>query len=63
MKKKSKVLNIKLNNPSNYEEAINTHDSKQWKQAIDKELNNMYNQRVMKIINKIPHNATLINRR
>jgi hypothetical protein len=58
--KKSKILSIKLNNPLNYEEAIDSHDSKQWKQAIDKELNNTYNQRVMKIINKIPHNATLI---
>jgi len=56
-------LPYQFNNPLNYEEAINFHNSKQWKQAIDKELNNMCNQRVMKIINKISHNSTLIDGR
>eukprot|EP00833_Pecoramyces_ruminatium_P014789 jgi/Orpsp1_1/1188821/evm.model.d7180000067435.1 len=52
--KKHKILNIITKDPISYEEAMNSKDSKLWKSSMDKELNNMYRCRVMKILDTIP---------
>jgi len=61
----NKVFHIKINTPLTYQQAINSKDSDEWKIAFNKELNNMYNKNVMKIvdINKLPKNIKLIGTR
>ena len=58
--KKNKVLLIKTVNTKSYDEAINSYDSNKWKDAIKKEINNLYEQKVMRIVNNIPKDTTLI---
>jgi len=57
---KTEFLYINTKIPKNYKEAIESKDSIQWKEAIKKELDNMYNQKVMKIVNTLPNNANII---
>ena len=46
--KKFKILNIKTNIPTTYQQAINSPESEEWKEAIDKELKNIYDNNIMK---------------
>ena len=42
-----------MNVPNTYEQAINSEESNEQKLAIKEELSNMYNNNVMKVVNKI----------
>jgi len=58
--KRFKILNIKTNIPTTYQQAINSPESEEWKEAIDDELKNMYDNNVMKVVKNIPADANII---
>ena len=43
-----------------YQQAINSSDSEEWKIAINDELKNMYDNKVMEVVENIPIDANLI---
>jgi hypothetical protein len=51
--KKHKIFSIVTKDPNNFNQALRTRDSEKWKYAIDDELSNMYNNKVMEIVDKI----------
>jgi hypothetical protein len=58
--KKIEILNILTKDPTNFNQALRTKEAEKWKIAINDELNNMYNNKVMEIVDKIPTNANII---
>jgi len=58
--KKHKILSIVTKDTNNINQALRTREVKKWKTAINDELNNMYNIKVMEIVDKIPTNPNII---
>ena len=54
------ILNIKTNIPTTYQQAINSPESEEWKEAIDDKLKNIYDNNVMKVVKNIPADANII---
>jgi len=58
--KNNLVSSIELNNPITYEQAINGKDRLKWSAAIKDELNNLYNNKIMTLVKKVPKNKSII---
>ena len=58
--KEHKILNILTKDPTNFNQALKTKNAEKWKIPINDELNNIYNNKVMKIVDKIPMQILLI---
>ena len=54
------VFTIYSDTPNSYKEAINCPNKNNWYKAIQEELNNLYNNNIMSIVNYIPKNKNLI---
>ena len=46
--------------PCNYNEAINSPNAKQWKEAIKEELDNLYNNNIITFVNTVPKGKNII---
>jgi len=54
------IASVFMDTPNNYTEAINCPNKSNWINAIKDELNNLYNNKIMTFVKRIPKNKNLI---